>query len=262
MGKIMIKEHILIEMEKIRGNLKRLWNLLKVEQLNRNECLNSIREIDRSLANIINLIKISTVKRIREEPEKLILTDMLMRALGKTTLSDALNRGLDEFERILRPASLSYIVSYLENPQTYNDKVVKDSLSSFCKDLESRVIVFEVEYGMKNEFLLLSEFSSLYPLFTPNWMVATIYLTAMEISVKNELKKSGEEIKEKFKENLQLLLKCFKNKNIQIPEFEKMLPEVFWDLRHKVIHEGYSPTDEELKIIREYITRLLEKLGI
>jgi len=258
----MMRERILVEIGKLKGNLKRLWNLLKAESVNRNECLNSVREIDRSLANIINVIKTSIMKRLTEEPEKLILMDALMKALGKTTLLDAVNQGLDNIERFLRPASLTYLISYLENPQTYNDKVVKDALSNFCKDIESRVMVFEMEYGIKDELLLLGEFSSSHPSFTPNWMVATVYLTAMEISVKNELEKRKEEIKKEFKENLQLLLKHLKDEGVKITELEKILPTIFWDLRHKVIHEGYSPSDEELKIIIEYITRLMEKFGI
>ena len=129
----MMREHILVEIGKLKGNLKRLWNLLKAESVNRNECLNSVREIDRSLANIINVIKTSIMKRLTEEPEKLILMDALMKALGKTTLLDAVNQGLENIERILRPVSLTYLISYLENPQTYNDKVVKDALKFFAR---------------------------------------------------------------------------------------------------------------------------------
>ena len=84
-------------------------------------------------------------------------------------------------------------------------------LSNFLQGYGKQGNGFEMEYDIKDELLLLGELSSSHPSFTPNWMVAMVYLTAMEISVKNELKKRKEQIKKEFKENLQSLLKHLKD---------------------------------------------------
>jgi len=41
---------------------------------------------------------------------------------------------------------------------------------------------------------------------------------------------------------------------------DKELPKLFWDIRHKVIHEGYSPNDEELDLITKYSMRIFKLL--
>lgn len=255
------ENRILIEIGKIKGNLRILWDLSKAEKLERNRCLNSIREIDKSLAIIVSLFKNSVVKRLLANagPENLLLADIITKAFGGKGIDDVLEQGLSTVERTLLPYDLSYLPHYIENPQTYDDKNVKSSIVNFCKDLEKKIVLLEDEFGVESELLLLAGFSSLFPTFTSNWIVATIYLTAMEISVKGELTQRGKEIKDKFKENFQLLLSCLKDE-IEISELEKLLPPLFWDIRNKVIHEGYSPTDEELKIIGEYVIKLMSKL--
>lgn len=163
-------------------------------------------------------------------------------------------------ERSLLPSTLPWLISYLENPQTYSDEEVRRHITEFCKELEGKTMTFEIEMGIKDELLLLSEFSALFPIFTPNWIIATIYLTGMEIIVKKELQRRGKELKDKFKDNFRLLLSCLKEEGVEVAELDKLLTPILWDLRNKVIHEGYSPTDEELKIIREHVTKLMEKL--
>jgi len=256
----MMREHILAEFGKIRGNLRKLWNIAKMEEIDRNECLNVTHEIDKSLRNIINLFRYSVAKRLSEiESERLMLMEITVEALGGTSLTNILDEGLSTIERSLLPSTLSTLVYELENPQYYDNKKVKNSIVTFVKDLESKMIILETELNVKNELFLLSEFTSLFPAFTPNWIVATTYLTAMEIVVKMELKKRGKELKSTFKENFQILLSCLKEEDFEITQLEKALPSIFWDIRHKVIHEGYSPKDEELKIIREYIIKLIER---
>ena len=45
-------------------------------------------------------------------------------------------------------------------------------------------------------------------------------------------------------------------------ELEKLLKPAFWDLRNKVVHGGYTPSEEELQIVVFAVNMLLEKLRI
>jgi len=56
------------------------------------------------------------------------------------------------------------------------------------------------------------------------------------------------------------LLANLKDKGIEVSELEKQLPKVLWDIRNKVVHEGYSPSFEELEIITSYIEKFLALL--
>ena len=258
-----MKDRVLVEIGKIKGNLRELWDCTKAEDLERNKCLNIIHEIDKSLNNIVNLWKIIVTQRLTEvEPERLLIAEGITKAFGGKTILDSLAQGLSTVERMLLPSSLSSLIHSLENPQYYDEKSVKTSIRGFCKELEMKIVIIEDELGKNSELLLLAEFTSLFPSFTQNWSVATVYLTAMEISVKKKLAGKGEKVKDTFKENFRQLIACLKEDKIEISELEKALPSLFWDIRNKVIHEGYSPTDEELKLIREYIVKLLEKLDL
>lgn len=224
----MREDRILVEFGKIKGNLRRLWNLTKAEKLDRSECLNTVHEIDKSLHNIIALFRISFKERLAEiEPEKLMLVEIITRTFGRTSLTNILNEWLSIIERSLLPTDLPLLIFKLENPQTYSDKDVNSSIINFCKDLEGKMIIFEAELDIKDELFLLAEFTSLFPAFTPNWIVATVYLTAMEIVVKKELKKRDKEVKDKFKENFQTLLSCLEEEKVKITELEKSLPPIF-----------------------------------
>jgi hypothetical protein len=218
---IKLEQRILIEIGKIKANLRILWDLSKPEKLERNRCLNIAREIEKSLAIIKGLLKNPTIE------SKLLFLH-------------------------------SHLSFYIES-SAYSDRSLRSLIAEFCQNLENIIILLEDEFGVRSELLLLAEFSSLFPTFTSNWIVATIYLTAMEISVKTGLRQRGKEIKDNFKENFQLLLSCLKGE-IEITELEKLLPPLFWNIRNRIIHEGYSPTDEELEIIGEYVIKLMSKL--
>jgi hypothetical protein len=50
--------------------------------------------------------------------------------------------------------------------------------------------------------------------------------------------------------------------NVEISELEKRLPSVFWDVRNKVIHLGYSPTYSELETLTAHIGKVLGHLEV
>ena len=53
------------------------------------------------------------------------------------------------------------------------------------------------------------------------------------------------------------LLRKLEEQGADIGPLQRALPEVFWKIRHKVIHEGYSPKDDELRIIEDSVRNLL-----
>lgn len=256
-----IIERLTIEVGKIRGSLERLWRLSKAETLNRNECLNTIREIERSLNTIITVFEHTLVKRLREiPPDKLLISEAIIRAFTNRGVLEALSEVIVSIKSRLVPASLSSLIYQLENPAFYKDDDVKRTIVSFCNDLEKSVLLLEDMLGLKSGLLMLAEFPSRFPSFTVNWIIGVVYLSAMEISVKKALGKRGKNIKEKFKENVRSLISCLREEGVQIRGLEELLPSTFWDLRNKIIHEGYSPSNHELKTIVEYVTSFMEKI--
>jgi len=97
-----------------------------------------------------------------------------------------------------------------------------------------------------------------------NWIVAIAYLQSLEITVNKLVKELSIQVNEEagFKDRFRTLIRHLKEK-AKIEEltlFEKRLPEIFWDLRHKVVHAGYSPRKDELNTIIQWTTKILEKL--
>jgi len=148
----------------------------------------------------------------------------------------------------------------LENPQFYKDDDVRRSIVEFYKELNSKLIALEDIIGLKLGLQLISELISRFPSFTENWAIATVYLSAMEIAVKNALKRRGIEVKKEFRENVRRLIGTLRNEGIEVQSLEELLPSAFWEIRNRVVHEGHSPSNEELKIIVEYVKKFMEKI--
>jgi len=97
-----------------------------------------------------------------------------------------------------------------------------------------------------------------------NWMVAMVYLQSLEITVNKLMKEleiqanEGAGFKDKFRTLIRYLSEKAKIEELAI--LERILPEIFWDLRHKVVHAGYSPREDELNTIIRWTTKILEKL--
>jgi len=48
-----------------------------------------------------------------------------------------------------------------------------------------------------------------------------------------------------------------KHHGIYLPKLEAELPRIFYKIRNKVVHEGYSPNDRDLEFIIEYSERIV-----
>ena len=92
------------------------------------------------------------------------------------------------------------------------------------------------------------------------WAVAACYLTAMEIVINKKLKEMGIEVAEGLESRFRALLKALEDKGVKVGELERMLPKVFWNVRHKVVHAGYNPSRDELDIITKGTRSIILKL--
>jgi len=255
----MSEEVLGAEVIKLRGYLDRLWNLTKSEKLDRKECLNAISDVDRSLNAVFNALtlyfskenaKLSPQELVSKEHDRLSLIELAF----YNALSKAITRGGSNFYVIV----LASIKHMLEHPEHYSDRFIIRATRLFCKELESDILLLEGFFELRRGVHLISELTSRFPQFTENWAIATLYLSAMETAVMKSLSERGEKIENEFKENVVKLVVALKEEGVHIGGLDEVLPPAFWELRNKVFHEGYSPTDEEIRTVITFVRKFLE----
>lgn len=113
--------------------------------------------------------------------------------------------------------------------------------------------------------------------FTDNWAVAVVHLTAVEIAMnwrRESLRRRGVSVDDfkviniggqnvsvpkKFYERLDETLRLMETYDgVQIKGILRTLPQSFWPLRNQVVHMGYSPTDDEIRLIVEWSRKLVD----
>jgi len=245
------------EIGRLKGNLKRLWELSKQSPLDRNNCKDVLLEIRKSfrlLSAYIQDIILDSFEKL--EPTKYIIFTTI---IGKTP-----EEWVKENFKMpnIYESDISMIISFLDHPEYYKDEDIKDKIVSLVEKLEVSISKLERQLSLNQGIAKISEFFSTFPQFTENWSIAVCYLTAMEIAVKNKLKELGLMPTGEFKKDYEKLLANLKDKGIEVSELEKQLPKILWNIRNKVIHEGYSPSYEELEIITKYIEKLLALLTL
>ncbi len=243
------------EIGRLKGNLKRLWELSKQSPLDRNNCKEVLLEIRKSFRLLLAYIQDIILESLEKlEPTEYTLFTII---IGKTP-----EEWVKEIFRMpnIYESDISMIISFLDHPEYYKDEDIKDKIVSLVENLEVSISKLERRLSLKQGIAKISEFLSTFPQFTENWSIAVCYLTAMEIAVKNKLKELGLKPTGEFKKDYETLLANLKDKGIEVSELEKQLPKILWDIRNKVIHEGYSPSFEELEIITKYIEKLLALL--
>jgi len=242
------------EIGRLRGSIKHLWNLSKETTLNRNDCKNLVLEIRKSLKIVWELAQDFLIDRIGGlDPSKRLLLTVIAGKDPEALVKEAFR--YPAFE-----SDVSGVISRLDSPEYYKDKDVKENISRLVENLEAELSKVEVKLNMKYGLPKISEFITTFPQFTDNWAVAACYLTAMDIMVNRKLEELGLERGTGFRDNYNKLLEKFKEQNVEISELEKRLPNVFWDIRNKVIHLGYSPTYNEVETITSYIEKVLGTL--
>ena len=248
------KVRVSTEIGRLRGNIKHLWNLSKETTLNRHDCKNVVLEIRKSLKVLWELMQNFLIDRTKElDFDKRVLMTIIAGKDPEVLIKEAFR--YPTFE-----SDVSGVISSLDSLEYYKDKDVKERISRLVENLEADLSTIEVKLGMKYGLPKISEFIATFPQFTDNWAVAACYLTAIEIVVNRKLEELGLERGTGFKDNYDKLLEKLKEQNVEMSELEKRLPSVFWDIRNKVIHSGYSPTHNEVETITTHIEKVLGAL--
>jgi len=226
------KDVVKAEVGRLRDYLERLCSLAKGARLDRRECLNIVSEIDRSLRKIHSAIK---------------------GQLGEEIAS--------QLTYIASPTFSSLIYMLESQRASENEEIeIRSSIAKLCRDLDFKTTVLEIFLGPKWALQLISELISEFPSFTESRAVAVVYLSAMEIAVKRALMVRGMEVKERFEENVEKLIDALRSKDEEVKRLKELLPPVFWEIRNRVMHEGYSPSNEELEMIVKYVKRFMRKI--
>jgi hypothetical protein len=248
-----LKNRVSIEIGKLRGNIKQLWELSKQPSLDRENCKNVIFEIRKSFKILWEIVQEAALDQMKGLSfEGRLLFTIVAGKEPEVFIKEAFKWPTFESE-------ISSVISRLDS-EYYKDKEVKDSIARLVESLEAELTKFESRLGLRYGLPKISEFLAIFPQFTDNWAVAVCYLTAMDIMVNKKLEELGLEAGNKFKENYNQLLEKLKERGIEVSELEKLLPSVFWDIRNKVVHTGYSPNQDELETITIYVGKVLTTL--
>jgi signal recognition particle subunit SEC65 len=240
------------ELGRLKGNLKYLWELSKQSPLDRDSCKNALLEIRKSFRLLLACVQDIILESLRGlKPREYTILSIFIGKSPEEWVKEFF-KGPSYYE-----SEISMIISFLDQPEYYKDNDIKDRIASLVEKLEVSISELERKLSLKQGVAKISEFLATFPQFTENWSVAICYLTAMEIMVRRKLKELGVKPTGQFKNVYETLLAKLKDKGIEVSELEKQLPKIFWDIRNKVVHEGYSPTSEELEIIIKYIEKIL-----
>ena len=234
-----IKKDFGIELSKLKGVIEKLKKEVRNEKLNRNKCKDYLFELRSHLKN-----------------------------LGKFEWNLYHSFGLDlEYGKIIESFDpglkrLGHLAFTDIDSSRVNDAEIRNKIYAFTSDLDNYIVSFK-SWPFFIDITGLSKIAELVGEqpggLDENWATASCYLSAMEI-VTNKKRKELElkDDKKKFNEKFKELLKKLEEQGTKISEVERQLQTTFWNIRHKVIHAGYSPTQEELELITNWSKKIID----
>jgi len=249
---------IKMELGKIKGIAEGLKAEISREKLNRQFCRGMLVDLKLSLERIRHYLS--------EECEsyfKRITSTNLIEAL---LLDWASPKVRDAVDSVLNPlvSSTDWRIYEIDNPSSYKDEDVRRNITNLVFSLDSFITTLSDKLSLPlTGMAQLQELISIMPGLNENWLVSICYLSAMEVTVNKKQKELGIKIEETevgekdFAARFRALLKNLESKGIKISELEKELPQAFWNIRHKVVHAGYSPTQEELDLITNWVKKII-----
>lgn len=155
-----------------------------------------------------------------------------------------------------------------------SDEYYREKLYEVVPKIEAHIEHVSASIGAEAELGALPKLGRLISStttwgFGENWVVAIAYLQALEVVVNKLVKELGIQVKEEaefkgkeeagFKRKFRALVEALKDKAVELARLEEQLPQLFWDLRHKVVHAGYEPNNTELNTIITWTLQILEK---
>lgn len=250
----MSEERTVEEFGKLRANLRHLWDFSTEKEIDRDTCRNIVLEIRKSIKIIWSSLEDLLLDRTSNLPlDKTLLIMLLAKKAPEQMIRDAFKTMPFEYDT-------SSLISQLDHPELYDDKRVKDSLTSYVESLEVELARIEEKLGIKHGLSQIAEVITSFPYFTQEWAVAMCYLSAMEITLNKKLPELGLTMNGAFKERYEKGLQELKKKKVEVSMLEKQLPKLFWDMRNRVVHQGYAPNKDELDLMTKYVTKALKLL--
>jgi len=126
--------------------------------------------------------------------------------------------------------------------------------------IELPIFSYEEGYYDCSDKLILTKLLTLLETtekYTINWAASLVALTIMDLETITFLDKHETKPDKTFKNRVKQALKTCKPKN-KLPQLlELVIEDDLWNLRNKIIHEGYVPTDEETYFILNQVEKYL-----
>ncbi|MCD6188956.1 MAG: hypothetical protein J7J97_01990, partial [Thermococcus sp.] len=159
---------------------------------------------------------------------------------------------------------ISNLRTFLQRENIYGQEYIKRQIQYFVDKIEALLVKIKPEGFIPR----LNEFITKHPQFSENWAVAMCYLGAMKVALNRFLDKFNVNLEElgvnkhgndyTFSDKYYGFVKYMKHHGIYLPKLEAELPRIFYKIRNKVVHEGYSPNDRDLEFIIEYSERIVD----
>ncbi len=160
-------------------------------------------------------------------------------------------------------ADISNLRTSLQKENIYGQEHIKRQTQYLVDKIETLL----VKIKPKGFLLGLNEFIIKHPQFSENWAVAMCYLGAMEVALNRFLERFNVNLEElgvnkhsnnyTFADKYYGFVKYLNHHGIYLPKLEAEIPRIFYGIRNKVVHEGYSPNDRDLEFIIEYSERIV-----
>ena len=251
---------LLDEIERLRGSLNRLWRAIMKTPIDRDHCEVILREVERSMTSIWRTVIDFVVDQADEHLKRVPGLYVQILSITGETPRDFIRKHIISPPYDFNPSKISSLIHVLRDRKYYSDERVRDEIASFVTNLNGILTSVYEKAGIRIGIQRITRFVSEFPEFSENWAISVCFLSALEIFVKKGLKEFGEKIEKEFKTNWRNLLRKLEEQGADIGSLQSALPEVFWKIRHKVIHEGYSPKDDELRIIEDSVRNLLSTI--
>lgn len=251
-----------MEIGKLTGLLETLQIQAKKEQVDRNECKILVSRFRASLTNFKECLTevIQSFERQESESHQADIFSFIKSLNGMFQT----RKFEDSLDPLISKINLEY---QLDDSKNYSDKQIQSRLLEFSRDLDVLIATLnrKIFKRMKSSiggFSRISEFvGEELANLDENWVAANAYLSAIEITVNKKLAELN--INKKgmsFDQRFEALIESLEDNGTKITEIEKQLTPAFWDIRNKVIHEGYSPSQKELDLVIEWSKTIVRKL--
>lgn len=170
-----------------------------------------------------------------------------------------------KFQHLSLQTDISNLRTFLQKEHLYGQEYIKRQAQYLTDKLDALIVKIKPR-GFLSQ---LNEFITKHSQFSENWAVAMVYLGAMEVALNRFLEEFNVNLDElgvqkhgtydyTFADKYFGFVRYLNRHDIYVSKLEKELPRIFYSIRNKVVHEGYSPSDKDLEFIIEYCERVVE----